>query len=193
MDKREVTRLCNRECVTMWLDAAEVCQLTYMCPFKPNTQLSCRKPNDIGMTWKQCSGPDNCKRMAFIFDYYGTEVYRRALNKTHQDACTQYVMATMGIVFDVPPAEMSGGQKTCLQQRYSYCANLYKNNILRAGWNNHHVRVNLEQGKTQTKKHWKRPKEVFFNSRINLVGQSNDTIVEKVGQPRCRNEMTICG
>jgi hypothetical protein len=35
------------------------------------------------------------------------------------------------------------------------------------GWNRHHVQVNLEQGKANTKRNWKRPKQVFFNSRPN--------------------------
>ena len=180
VEKQEVTRLCNQQCVTMWLDAAEVCQLTYECPYKLDTRLSCRKPSDIGLAWKQCSGPANCKRMAFIFDYYGTAVYRRALNTTHQDLSTRHVMATMGISLDVQPEEMSSGQKTCIQQRYIYCAKTSKNNILRVGWNIHRVRVNLEQGKTQTKRNWKRPKEVFFNSRIDPTGQVKESVVEKV-------------
>ncbi len=167
LDKQEVTRLCNQDCVTLWLDAAEVCNLTYACPYKPNTRLSCRKPSEIGLAWKQCAGPTNCKRMAFIFDYYGAEVYRRAHGTTHQEATTRHITALMGIMMDVQPADMRGGQKTCIQQQYSYCAKNHKNNILRMGWNRHHVRVNLEQGKANTKRNWKRPKEVFFTSRPN--------------------------
>jgi hypothetical protein len=176
--------LCNQACVAMWLEAAEVCQLTYACPYKPNTRLSCRQPSEIGMAWKQCSGPANCKRMAFIFDYYGSEVYRRALSTSHQEATTKHIMATMGIQMDVRPAEMRGGQKTCVQQQYSYCAKNHKNNILRVGWHKHHVRVNLEQGKARTNRNWKRPKEVFFNSRRNphLPGER---VVDKVSATCC--------
>lgn len=178
-DKEQVTRLCNQGCVTLWLEAADVCNLTYACPYKPDTRLSCRQPREIGLAWKQCSGPANCKRMAFIFDYYGAEVYRRALSTTHQEETTKHIMASMGIAMDVRPAEMRGGQKTCIQQQYSYCAKNHKNNILRVGWKKHHVRVNREQGKTRTNRNWKRPKEVFFNTRMhpNLPGE---TIVEKV-------------
>ena len=180
LDKQQVTTFCNRDCVALWLEAAEVCQLTYACPYKHNTWLSCRKPSDIALAWKQCSGPVNCKRIAFIFDYYGTEVYRRAVSTTHQEATTKQIMATMGIVMDVQPTEMVGGQKTCIQQQYSYCAKNRKNNILRAGGNKHHVRVNLEQGKAlRTNKNWKRPKEVFFNSRID-PNSAGEAVVEKV-------------
>jgi hypothetical protein len=49
--------------------------------------------------------------MAFIFDYYGTEVYRRALSTTHQEATTRHIMTTMSIQMDVLPSEMRGGQK----------------------------------------------------------------------------------
>ena len=184
-DKQTVTRLCNSACVAMWLDAADVCKLTFACPYKRDTQLSCRRPHDIGLAWKQCSGPDNRKRMAFIFDYYGTEVYRRALGKTHQAATSEHIMATMGVVMDVGQTEMRSGHKTCVQQQYSCSAKNGKNNILRVGWNQHHVRVNLEQGKGRTNKNWKRPKEVFFNSRRdkNVVGEM--TVVEKVSTPGC--------
>ncbi len=101
-------------------------------------------------------------------------------------------MATMGIEMDVRPAEMRGGQKTCVQQQYSYCAKTRKNNILRVGWNKHHVRVNLEQGKaSKTNKNWKRPKEVFFNSRIN-PNIPGDTVVEKVITTSCMGGMVVC-
>jgi hypothetical protein len=191
-DKQRVTSLCNQSCVALWLDAADVCKLTYACPYKPNTHLSCRKPSDIGLAWKQCSGPANCKRMAFIFDYYGTEVYRRALSTTHQEATTKHVMVTMGIVMDVLPAEMCSGQKTCIQQQYSYCAKNNKNNILRVGWKKHHVRVNLAQGKARINKNWKRPKEVFFNSCRDF-NMPEETVVEKVSGPCCMGCMVACG
>ena len=178
-DKQQVTALCNKQCVRLWLDAADVCKLTYACAYKRNTHLPCYKPSDIGLAWRQCSGAANCKRMAFIFDYYGVEVHRRALNMTHQEATTRYIMEMMGVVMDVPPEQMRGGQKTCIQQQYSYCAKNSKNNILRRGWNKHHVRVNLEQGKGKSNKNWKRPKEVFFNS-TREVKATGDTVVEKV-------------
>ena len=54
--------------------------------------------------------------------------------------------------------------------------------ILRAGWHQHHVRVNLEQGKAGRKPNWKRPKEVFFNSRRD-PGNAEATLVEKVSRP----------
>jgi hypothetical protein len=106
-----VTTICNQRCVALWLDAADVCKLTYACPHKPNTRLSCRKPGDIGLAWKQCSGPANCKRMAFIFDYYGTEVCRRALSTTHQEATTKHIVETLGVVMDVLPGDMRGVRK----------------------------------------------------------------------------------
>jgi hypothetical protein len=181
LDKMHVTTICNQRCVALWLDAADVCKLTYACPYKPNTRLSCRKPGDIGLAWKQCSGPANCKRMAFIFDYYGTEVYRRALSTTRQEATTKHIMETLGVVMDVLPGDMRGGQKTCIQQQHSYCAKNRKNNILRVGWQKHHVRVNLEQGAAKTKKNWKRPKEVFFNCCIDPSSPGRP-LVEKVSR-----------
>ena len=163
----------------MWLAAANICNLTYRCPYNPNKRLTCHKISDIGLAWKQCSGPDNCKRMAFIFDYYGSEVYQRALSTTHQEATTKQIMTTMGIVMDVSPAEMRSGHKTCIQKQYSYCSKNTKNNILRPGWYKNHVRVNREQGKARPNKNWKRPKEVFFNSGL-AVDDTGDTVVEMV-------------
>jgi hypothetical protein len=145
-DKRRVTELCGRQCVQLWLEAAMLCGLTYECTATPGRHLACRKPSDIGLAWKQNCGPLNCKRIAFIFNFYGTEVYRRAFSTTHQEATTRYVMATLGIVIDVPPAAMCHGQKTCVQQQCSATLHIRKNNILRVGRNNHNVRVSLEQG-----------------------------------------------
>ena len=179
-DKQNVTALSNAACVALWLDAAEVCNLTYACSFKPGTQLSCRRPADIGLAWKQCSGPVNCKRMAFIFDYYGSEVYQRALGNTHHAATTQEIMATLGIVIDVPPTEMRSGHRTCVQKRYSYCANNRKNNILRGGAGIHHVRVNLEQGEEDRRPNFKRPKEVFFISRRDRTITGAAPVVDQV-------------
>jgi hypothetical protein len=116
LDKQEVRRLCDQECVALWLDAAKVCNLTYACPYKPNTRLSCRKSSEIGLAWKQCAGPTNCKRMAFIFDYYSAEIYWRAHGTTHQEATTRHITESLGIVMDVQPADMRGGQKTCIKK-----------------------------------------------------------------------------
>jgi hypothetical protein len=176
-DKQHVTTLCNQRSIALWLEAADVCNLTYACPYRPNTRLSCSKPGDIGMAWKQCSGPANCKRIAFIFDYFGSKIYPRALGTTHQAATTKHIMATMGITMDVQPGEMREGQKTCVDQMYSYAAKNAKNNILRTGWKQHHVRVNIEQGKARTKKNWKRPKEVFFNNHSNPNTAGETTVV----------------
>jgi hypothetical protein len=179
-DKKELALLFDRKCVAMWLDAADVCNLTVADRFKPNTRLSCHKPGDIAMAWRECSGPVNCKRMAFIFDYYGTELHQRALNTTHQVATTKNIMDKLGIVMDVLPEDMRSGQKTCVEQMYSYASKNRKNNISRVGWKRHHVRVNLGEGETKTtSKNWKRPKEVFFNSR-NDPNEAGKTIVQKV-------------
>jgi hypothetical protein len=90
-------------------------------------------------------------------------------------------METLGVVMDVLPGDMRGGQKTCIQQQHSYCAKIRKNNILRVGWQKHHVRVNLEQGAAKTKKNWKRPKEVFFNCCIDPSSPGR-LLVEKVSR-----------
>ena len=190
-DKVTVTALCNTACVAMWLDAAEVCNLTFACKYKKDTQLSCRRPSDIGLAWKQCWGPANRKRMAFIFDYYGTEVYRRALSITHQEATNKHIMATMGIVMDVVPAETRSGHKTCVEQQYSNSARIGKNNILRAGCKEHHVRVNLEQGKGRTNKNWKWPKEAFFNSRRDPAVMGATPVVQKVNMAGCKQGMCV--
>jgi hypothetical protein len=134
------------------------------------------------LAWKQCSGPANCKRMAFTFDCYGTEVHRRALSTTHQEATTKHIMEAMGVVMDVLPGDMRGGQKTCIQQQHSHCAKTRKNNILRVGWQKHQDRVNLEQGAAKTKKNWKRPKEVFFNCCIDPGASPGKPLVEKASR-----------
>jgi hypothetical protein len=182
-DKKRVTELCGQQCVQLWLEAAKLCGLTYECTSTPGRHLVCRKPRDIGLAWKQNSGPLNCKRIAFIFDFYGTEIYRRAFSTTHQEATTRYVMATLGIAMDVPPAAMCRGQKTCVQQQYSATSHIRKNNILRVGRNNHDVRVSLEQGSEGTNKNWKRPKEVFFNIRSDPTSNQKSRLVEKVSVP----------
>jgi hypothetical protein len=119
--------------------------------------------------------------MAFIFDCCGTEVCRRALSTTHQEATTKHIMETLGVVMDVLPGDMRGGQKTSIQQQHSYCAKNRKNNILRVGWQKHHVRLNSEQGAAKTKKNWKRPKEVFFNCFIDPASPGRP-LVEKASR-----------
>jgi hypothetical protein len=183
-NKEEVTKFCYDSCVSMWLDAADVCNLTYLDPFRTNTRLSCRQPIDIKRAWQQCAGPENCKWMAFIFDYCGTVIYPRALNKTQQAVTTDNLLATMGIEFDVRPNEMQGGQKTCVEQQHSYTAKNTKNNILRGGGDKHKTRVNLERGKGATNnKNRKRPKQVFFISRMN-TNLTGEKVVEEVSRTK---------
>jgi hypothetical protein len=191
-NKDEVTKFCHDSCVAMWLDAADVCNLTYLDPYRTNTRLSCRQPSDIKRAWQQCAGPDNCKRMAFIFDYYGSAIYSRALNKTHQAITTDNLLATMGIQFDVRPDEMQGGQKTCVEQQHSYTAKNAKNNILRGGGGKHKVRVNLERGKgARINPNWKRPKQVFFISRMNSNVAGEKVVEEASTTKRAWNSIVF--
>jgi hypothetical protein len=179
-DRQCVNKLCGMACVKLWLEAAVICNLTYVCKYTPGRHQSCTSTGNIGLAWKQDSGPTNCKRMAFIFDYYGSEVYKRAVNGTHQDITAKNILAQLGIQIDEPSAEMRGGQKNCVQQQYSAASKTKKNNILRVGTKSHQVRVNREQGKHfSTKVNWKRPKEVFFNS-TNDPGTPSRKIVTKV-------------
>jgi hypothetical protein len=179
-DRQCVNKLCGMACVKLWLEAAVICNLTYVCKYTPGRHQSCTSTGNIGLAWKQDSGPTNCKRMAFIFDYYGSEVYKRAVNGTHQDITAKNILAQLGIQIDEPSAEMRGGQKNCVQQQYSAASKTKKNNILRVGTKSHQVRVNREQGKHfSTKVNWKRPKEVFFNS-TNDPGTPSRKIITKV-------------
>ena len=164
----------------MWLDAAEVCQLTYKCPFNSPIRQPCRKLADISLAWRECAGPENCKRIAFIFDYYGSIVHQRALSTTHKTTTASEVMRNMGIVFEV--AEMKGGSTNCVQQQYSSCAKTQKFNLLRGGCAKHGVRVNLGMGKKQPHTNWKRPKEVFFIFRDDTE-QPGVKVIEKVSCP----------
>ena len=165
-DKKAVTTLSGQQCVRLWVEAAALCEFTFECPATPGRRLACRNASDLGRAWRQDGGTRNCKRVAFIFHFYGTEVYRRALSTTHQEATAYNIMATLGVVMDVPPAEMRLGQKTCVQQQYSATSNVRKHNILRLGGKQHNVFVNLEQGDSNGEhKNWKRPKAIFFVCR----------------------------
>ena len=161
-DKMTVTSYFSGRCVEMWLEAAEVCQLTYKCPHNPMIRQPCRKLSDIGLAWRQCGDSVNCKRMAFIFDFFTKTLHQRALNQTHQASLTSGVMQSMGIVFDVLPADMPPGHKNCIQKLYSNWTKVQKENTLRGGRQKHNLRVNLGKGSSQTQQNWKRPKEVFF-------------------------------
>jgi hypothetical protein len=183
-NKAAVNKFCYDSCVDMWLDAADVCKLTYRDTFQSNNFLSCRKPSDIALAWQQCAGPANCKKMAFIFDYCGSVIYRRALNRTHQAVTTANLVASMQIKFDVRSEEMPGGQKNCVEQQHSNTSKITKNNILRSGEGKHKVRVNIERGKGATNnKNWKRPKETFFITRMNTA-LAGTKIVEKVSRTK---------
>jgi len=159
-DKEKVASICNTHLAAMWLDAAEVCNLTYKCPFDARIRQPCRKLSDITVAWNKCAGSRNAKRIAFIFDYYGSVVHQRALSTTLEKATASEVLRRMGIIFDV--AHLKGGSKNCVRQQYSYCSKNQKYNLLRGGCGRHRVSVNLGLGKQQTKKNWKRPKHIFF-------------------------------
>jgi hypothetical protein len=179
-DKKRVGLICGQQCIQLWLEAANLCDLTFECPATPGRRLACRRRHDIGVAWKQDSGPRNCKKIAFIFDFYGSEVYRRALSTTHQDATSSHVLAKLGVRMDVSTTAMTHGHKTCVQQQYGNTSKVHKNNLLRMGYNHHQVRVNRERAKVDTNKpNWKRPKHVFFTVRGDL---SNPTkkVVETV-------------
>ena len=164
-DKKRVAQLCGQQCKQLWLEAAAVCALTFQCPSTPGRRLACQKLGDIGQAWKQDSGATNCKRIAFIFDCCGTELHRRALSSSHQEATTSYVMTMLGVDMDVQPADMRRGQKTCVQQQHGNTAHDMKNNLLRMGEQHHRGRVNIERGNVGSKRNWKRPKHVFFTVR----------------------------
>ena len=176
-DQTEVDGICLRHLAAMWLDAAEVCSLTYKCPFNARIRQPCRKLSDITLAWTECAGTENCKRIAFIFDYYGSVVHQRALSTTLQTTTTSEVLRTMGIVFDV--ANMKGSSKNCVWQQFSSCNKEHKSNLLRGGIGKHGVRVNLGLGKQQQKKNWKRPKHIFFIYRKDKERPSID-VIEKV-------------
>ena len=179
-DRQCVNQLCGMACVEMWLEAASICNLTYECKYTPGRRQSCTSTGNIGIAWKQDSGSINCKRIAFIFDYYGSEVYKRAVGATHQDVTAMNVLGQLGIEIDDPTDDVRGGQKNCVQQQYSAAAKTKKNNILRIGTKANNVRVNREQGKQcSTKSNWKRPKEVFFNS-TNVASELGGKRVTKV-------------
>jgi hypothetical protein len=182
-DQKRVAKLCGRQCVRLWVEAAAVCGLTHECPFTPGRHLTCHTPGDISMAWRQNVGAVNCKRIAFIFFYYGTEVHKMALSTPHRDATAYHIMDTLGIEMDVLPAAMRGGQKTCLQQQYSNTANNKKHNILRSGKEKHQVQVTCEEGQSQaqarTTKNWRRPKSMFFIKRQN-PSDSTKLLVDKV-------------
>ena len=178
-DKQNVDHLCGLECMNLWLEAAAVCEMTFACPYTPGRRLPCRKVSDIGLAWLQDTGPHMCKQMAFVFDFYGTVVYRRAWASTHQEVTYSVVMEKLGVQMDVLPSEMTGGQKTCGEKMYSCTANVRKNNILRLGQLQHHSRVSVAQGETRNSMSWRRPKYVFFIMRP-INGDKNNKSVEKV-------------
>ena len=159
-DKERVASICTAHLAAMWLDAAEVCNLTYKCPFDSRVRQPCRKLSDITVAWTECAGSKNAKRIAFIFDYYGSVVHQRALGTTLQTATASEVLRRMGIIFDV--AHLKGGSKNCVRQQFSYCSQNQKYNLLRGGYQKHRVSVNLGLGNQQTKKNYKRPKHIFF-------------------------------
>ena len=178
-DKQNVAHICGQELVKLWLEAASICGMTFACPHTPGRRLPCRKPTDIGLAWLQDTGPLICKQMAFIFDFYGTVVYRRAFASTHQEVTYAMVMDRLGVQMDVNPAEMTHGQKTCVQKLYSNTANVRKNNVIRLGQSQHHSRVCVAQGESGMSTNWRRPKYVFFIMRP-INGDKNHKSREKV-------------
>ena len=146
--------------------AANITGMTYRCNLTNHT-LACINTKDIRLSWMQDGGEENLQRLAWIFYYYGTELYRLGRSSlSHGEWVEQKVLWNLNVAY-VHLNDIPIGQTTCVQQLYAKKFSDLRTNILRRHTAFRHASaVKKEQPKVAGlfKKHFKRGKSTFFVS-----------------------------
>jgi hypothetical protein len=145
--------------------AAEITGMTYKCKYTQYV-LPCIKTRDIRMAWVQDGSAENQKRLAWMFYYYGSELYKTGIAITHGDWVEQKVMKTFNISY-VHMNALTTKQSTCVQQLYSKKMNDIRSNLMRPGPTvTHTSQIKVEQPKVDGlfRKNYKREKTTFFST-----------------------------
>jgi hypothetical protein len=145
--------------------AADITGMTYKCKFT-QYELACIKTKDMRVSWVQNGGADNQKRLAWMFYYYGSELYKTGVAITHGDWVEQKVMKKFNISY-VHLNALTKKESTCVQQLYSKKMNAIRSNLMRHGPTfTHTSQIKIEQPKVDGsfRKNYKRDKTTFFST-----------------------------
>jgi hypothetical protein len=74
-DKQKATHIISGKLHKLMHDAANITMMTYCCKVIGHT-LQCINSKDIQPAWMQDKSEENMQRLAWMFYYYGTEIYR---------------------------------------------------------------------------------------------------------------------
>jgi hypothetical protein len=145
-------------------DAAEITGMSYCCKLTGHT-LPCINSKDIRLSWMQDGSAENLQRLAWMFYYYGTELYRLGRSSlSHCEWVERKIMTEMNVAY-VHLERIPIGTRTCVQQLYGRNFNNVRTNIMRRGASFQHASyVKVEQPKVEGlfKKNFKRGKSTFF-------------------------------
>lgn len=146
--------------------AASITGMTYWCKLT-NHKLACTTIKDIRLSWVQDGSQENIQRIAWMFYYYGTVIHQSGRSSlTHNEWVERKVMAAMNVSY-VHLAELTSGQRTCVQQLYSKKMSALRSNIMRRSPGMTHTSmIRKEQPKLPLffNKNFKRSKTTFFVS-----------------------------
>jgi len=162
-DKRLAGELITQELHELIRNAATITGMKY-CDRLTSHSLACVNSRDVRRSWSQDGSAANLQRLAWMFYYYGTIVYKVGCGKTHGEWVEKKVMAKLNVKY-VHLMQLDIKQATCIQQLYSQKLNAIRTNIMRRNDTFHHCSmVTCEQPKDSTiyQKHYKRPKSTFF-------------------------------
>ena len=108
------------------------------------------------------------KRIAWMFYYHGSEIYKQQLSVMHGEWVEQKVMKIFNIQY-VHVNELTVNQRSCVQQLYSKRMNDLRTNMLRRNkaFLAHQSQIRKEQPKESAafSNNFRREKTVFFSTR----------------------------
>ena len=145
-------------------EAAVITGMTYCCKITQHT-YPCISVKDIRLSWMQNGDQANLKRLAWMWYFYGTEIYKIGRSSlTHNEWVEQKVLSKLKVSY-MHLANLAMEERTCVQQLYSKKFNAFRSNVIcRGSVVQHNSQVNKEQPKIKGlfKKHFKRGKSIFF-------------------------------
>jgi hypothetical protein len=171
-DKINVTEICKREIGKLMMMAADITKMTYKCKMS-GAQRLCEKPADMRKSWCEDGGPQNIKRLLWMFHQLPWQTHQAVTLKeqSHQALVEEMVKSEMNITFAATNEEYDHRKRNCIQQTYTKLLNSRKQDIMkRQGGNNNNIQAFIKcQGGLKLKKNG-RSKTQFYWTKTNEEG-----------------------
>ena len=110
-EQKRAETIVAAETVSLLGTATKITGMTYHNKLT-GQQLPCIKPRDVRDSWTQDGSDSNMKRLAWIFYYYGSELYQQNLSITHGEWVEQKLMHIFNFKY-VHVEELAVNQRTC--------------------------------------------------------------------------------